>query len=233
VRSELPKPVYGGAIVASGHRRGVGPTLDTPPPGEPGSRRWIVLGVSTTVNALAWGARATFALFFVSILAEFPWGRGPTAFGYSLSWLCFVGFAPVAGWLHDRWGALYTPDGVTRLVDALNARLRERQPMLAAERGRLQTELREVRHRLDGLRRFAPAGGLLRAARWPLRGVPRPSLLRLATVGPCLTYPPARRGPLQVHPASCRKLPPRPFAAPCSRVVPGPGRSFRATWNAS
>src|SRR5439155_938376 len=33
------------------------------------------------------------------------WGRGSTALGYSLSWLCFVVFAPVAGWLHDRWGA--------------------------------------------------------------------------------------------------------------------------------
>ncbi len=67
--------------------------------------RWVVLGVSTIVNALAWGARGTFALFYVAILAEFSWGRGPTALGYSLSWLCFVVFAPVAGWLHDRWGA--------------------------------------------------------------------------------------------------------------------------------
>ncbi len=78
------------------------------PVGEPGSYRWVrwvVLGVSTTVNALAWGARATFALFYVAILDEFSWGRGPTALGYSLSWLCFVVFAPVAGWLHDRWGA--------------------------------------------------------------------------------------------------------------------------------
>jgi MFS family permease len=75
------------------------------PVGEPGSSRWVALGVSTTVNALAWGARATFALFYVAILEDFSWGRGPTAFGYSLSWLCFVVFAPVAGWLHDRWGA--------------------------------------------------------------------------------------------------------------------------------
>jgi len=66
---------------------------------------WIVVGISTAVNALAWGARASFALFYVAILAEFGWGRGSTALGYSLSWLCFVVFAPVAGWLHDRWGA--------------------------------------------------------------------------------------------------------------------------------
>src|SRR5262245_240197 len=75
--------------------------------GEAAARRWdsgIVLAVSTTVNALAWGARASFALFFVAILGEFSWGRGPTAFGYSLSWLCFVAFAPLAGWLHDGSG---------------------------------------------------------------------------------------------------------------------------------
>src|SRR5437773_11723085 len=73
--------------------------------GKAGSYRWIVVGVSTIVNALAWGARSTFALFYVAMLAALGWGRGPTALGYSLSWLSFVAFAPVAGWLHDRWGA--------------------------------------------------------------------------------------------------------------------------------
>jgi len=63
-----------------------------------------VVSVSTAVNALAWGARSTFALFYVAMLEEFAWGRGPTALGYSLSWLGFVVFAPVAGWLSDRWG---------------------------------------------------------------------------------------------------------------------------------
>src|SRR3977135_782768 len=72
--------------------------------GGPGSYRWMVLGVSTAVNALAWSARSTFALFYVAMLAEFAWGRGPTALGYSLSWLGFVVFPPVAGWLSDRWG---------------------------------------------------------------------------------------------------------------------------------
>jgi MFS family permease len=68
------------------------------------SYRWIVVGVSTAVNALAWSVRSTFALFYVAILDEVAWGRGPTALGYSLSWLGFVVFAPVAGWLYDRWG---------------------------------------------------------------------------------------------------------------------------------
>jgi len=66
--------------------------------------RWTVVGVSTTINALAWAARSTFALFYVAILEEFAWGRGPAALGYSLSWLGFVVFAPLAGWLSDRWG---------------------------------------------------------------------------------------------------------------------------------
>ena len=73
--------------------------------GEPGSYGWAVVGVSTAVNALTWGARSTFALFYVAILGDFAWGRGPTALGYSLSWLCFILFAPLAGWLYDRWGA--------------------------------------------------------------------------------------------------------------------------------
>src|ERR1700704_6716513 len=73
--------------------------------GGPGRYRWIVVSASTAVNALAWGARSTFALFFVAMLEEFGWGRGPTALGYSLSWLAFVVFAPAAGWLGDRVGA--------------------------------------------------------------------------------------------------------------------------------
>jgi MFS family permease len=64
---------------------------------------WVVLGASTGINALAWGVRSTFALFYVALLDEFAWDRGSTALGYSLSWLGFVVFAPVAGWLSDRW----------------------------------------------------------------------------------------------------------------------------------
>ena len=30
--------------------------------------RWIVVGVSTAANALAWSVRSTFALFYVAIL---------------------------------------------------------------------------------------------------------------------------------------------------------------------
>jgi MFS family permease len=68
------------------------------------SDRWIVVAVSTAVNALAWGVRSTFALFYVGMLAELTWSRGAAALGYSLSWLLFALFAPVAGWLFDRLG---------------------------------------------------------------------------------------------------------------------------------
>lgn len=63
---------------------------------EPEGCRWIVVGVSTAVSGLAWGVRSTFALFYVAMLAELAWGRGPTALCYSLSRLSFVAFAPVA-----------------------------------------------------------------------------------------------------------------------------------------
>jgi MFS family permease len=68
------------------------------------SYRWVVLGVSTAVNSLAWAVRSTFALFYVEMLRELGWGRGATALGYSLSWLGFLVLAPAAGWLSDRWG---------------------------------------------------------------------------------------------------------------------------------
>ena len=37
---------------------------------------WLVVGVSTAVNTLAWSVRSTFALYYVAILEELAWGRG-------------------------------------------------------------------------------------------------------------------------------------------------------------
>lgn len=81
------------------HHRAMGPA--GPAPGT----RWMVVGAATGVTTLAWGVRASFALFYVAMLAELPWSRGAAALGYSVSWLAFVLFAPAAGWLGDRWGA--------------------------------------------------------------------------------------------------------------------------------
>jgi MFS family permease len=66
---------------------------------------WVVVGVSATVNSLAWSVRSTFAAFYVALLGEFAWRRGEAALGYSLSWLLLLVFSPLAGWLYDRWGA--------------------------------------------------------------------------------------------------------------------------------
>lgn len=78
----------------------------------PQSYGWVVAVVSATVNSLAWSVRSTFGLLYVALLGEFDWGRGQTALGYSLSWLLLLVFSPVAGWLHDRWGArVVVPSG--------------------------------------------------------------------------------------------------------------------------
>jgi hypothetical protein len=58
---------------------------------------WIIVGLSTLANSLAWSVRSTFALFYVALLQEFGWGRAETALGYSLSWLLLLLFSPVAG----------------------------------------------------------------------------------------------------------------------------------------
>src|SRR5688572_4767190 len=65
---------------------------------------WIITGLSTLANTLAWSVRSTFALFYVALLQEFGWGRAETALGYSLSWLLLLIFSPLAGRLNDRFG---------------------------------------------------------------------------------------------------------------------------------
>lgn len=54
---------------------------------------------------MAWSVRTTFGLFYVALGNEFGWSRADAALGYSLSWLTLLVFAPVAGRLHDRFGA--------------------------------------------------------------------------------------------------------------------------------
>src|SRR4030095_16678722 len=74
--------------------------------------RWVIVGVSATVNSLAWSVRSTFTVCYVALLGEFAWRRGEAALGYSLSWLLLLVFSPLAGWLYERWGArLLVPAG--------------------------------------------------------------------------------------------------------------------------
>ena len=111
--------------------------------GELGSYRWMVVGVSTAVNALAWGARSTFALFYVAILEEFAWGRGPTALGYSLSWLCFVVFAPAAGWLRRNAGLVGASPSSQVAADSRSSRS-QRSSLSLRERAASRTPGRSV-----------------------------------------------------------------------------------------
>jgi DNA invertase Pin-like site-specific DNA recombinase len=53
---------------------------------------------------------------------------------------------------------LYTPDGVQRLVEAVNARLSAARPANATQREQLTRQLAEARRRLEGLRRFVEQG---------------------------------------------------------------------------
>jgi MFS family permease len=86
----------------------------------PSSYGRVVVGVSATVNSLAWSARSTFGLFYVALLGEFGWERGQAALGYSLSWLLLLVFSPLAGSFYDRWGArLLVPVGGLLLGGAL------------------------------------------------------------------------------------------------------------------
>jgi MFS family permease len=52
---------------------------------------------------LIYGLRHSFAVFFPSILEEFGWNRGSTAFMISLNLLVYGFLAPVTGSLGDRW----------------------------------------------------------------------------------------------------------------------------------
>jgi MFS family permease len=81
---------------------------------------WVIVGISATVNSLAWSVRSTFALFYVALLGEFGWRRGDAALGYSLSWLLLLLFSPLFGRLSDRWGArVVVPFGGLLLASAL------------------------------------------------------------------------------------------------------------------
>jgi MFS family permease len=46
---------------------------------------WVIVGVSATVNWLAWSMRSTFAVFYVALLAEFAWRRGEELLGLALA----------------------------------------------------------------------------------------------------------------------------------------------------
>jgi site-specific DNA recombinase len=93
---------------------------------------------------------------------------------------------------------LYTPEGVARLVEAVNARLRGRKPTLSAERDRLQADLGRVQRCLEGLRRFVEQGDTSAKVREWLAEAEREEE-RIVEMLNRLDAE-AKRCPLQIHP---------------------------------
>jgi len=65
---------------------------------------WVVLGISFTTVAAAFGCRAAFALFFVAVLEEFHWSRGLAAGALTLGSVAWTVSAPAWGQMLDRLG---------------------------------------------------------------------------------------------------------------------------------
>ena len=77
---------------------------------------WVIVGITIIAMTLIYGIRHSFSVFFPSILDEFGWSRGSTAFMLSLNLLIYGFVAPVAGSLGDRWKPRWVmPIGVTIL----------------------------------------------------------------------------------------------------------------------
>lgn len=64
---------------------------------------WVIVGISIIGMILVYGSRNAFSVFFPSILEEFGWSRGGTAFMLSLNLLVYGLTAPLVGSLCDRW----------------------------------------------------------------------------------------------------------------------------------
>jgi len=64
---------------------------------------WVIVSTAVLSMMLIYGIRHSFSVFFTSILKEFHWSRGSTAFMFSLNILVYGFLAPLAGSLGDRW----------------------------------------------------------------------------------------------------------------------------------
>jgi MFS family permease len=65
---------------------------------------WVIVALSCFTLFIAVGTRWSFGVFYVSILAEYGWGRADTAGAFSLGMIIHGLFAPVTGYLIDRFG---------------------------------------------------------------------------------------------------------------------------------
>lgn len=65
---------------------------------------WIAVAVAFVTLGLGANARGTFGILFPSILKEFGWDRGDTAFIFSVGFVVAACFAPLLGYCVDRFG---------------------------------------------------------------------------------------------------------------------------------
>jgi len=69
------------------------------------SYRWVIVGIVSISMLNIYGIRHSFGTFFPSILAEFGWTRGSTAFMFSLNVILYGLMAPFSGSIAARWRA--------------------------------------------------------------------------------------------------------------------------------
>lgn len=65
---------------------------------------WIAVAVAFVTLGLGANARGTFGILFPSILKEFGWDRGDTAFIFSVGFVVAACLAPLLGYCVDRFG---------------------------------------------------------------------------------------------------------------------------------
>jgi MFS family permease len=65
---------------------------------------WVVVGLSFLTVGVAFGCRASFAVFLVAVIEEFHWGRGETTGVLLLGALVWCLTGPFIGMLMDRFG---------------------------------------------------------------------------------------------------------------------------------
>ncbi|MDG2278526.1 MAG: MFS transporter, partial [Pseudomonadales bacterium] len=65
---------------------------------------WIMVAVVFTISALAFGTLGSVSVFLKPLSAEFGWGRGETALGYSAISFSSAVFGVLWGVLADKFG---------------------------------------------------------------------------------------------------------------------------------
>ncbi|MGD2188237.1 MAG: MFS transporter [Desulfobacterales bacterium] len=65
---------------------------------------WIIVAVALISMAFWLGIRSSFAVFYVTLLDEFPWNRADSAGVQSLALITYTIMAPLVGGLIDRFG---------------------------------------------------------------------------------------------------------------------------------